>query len=183
MFSELPLPGAFRIIQQQFTDERGFFARTYCAVEYANHSLTTQWVQINNSCSIRAGTLRGLHFQRPPMSECKLIRCTSGEVWDVMVDLRKGSATFGRWHGEILSARNRAMIYVPEGFAHGYMALTNDSEVIYAVSQPYSPQHEGCVHWADPTIGICWPFQPSLVSAKDASAPRLDEIQPLEIGS
>lgn len=181
IFTSLPLPGAYRIEQEKIEDDRGFFARIFCETEFAQKGLEKRWAQINNSRCTIAGTLRGLHFQRPPMAECKLIRCIQGVVWDIIVDLRYKSPTFGQWHGEELSAENRVMIYIPKGFAHGYLALTDGAEIIYPASQPYSPQYEGSLHWADPAVGINWPIEPRVISAKDAAALKLSEIIPMEI--
>lgn len=181
IFTALPLSGAYRVEQQKVEDDRGFFARFFCETEFAQHGLTNHWAQINNSRCTLAGTLRGLHFQRPPMAESKLIRCIHGAVWDVIVDLRRDSSTFGQWYGEELSAENRSMIFVPQGFAHGYLALTDGAEIIYPASQLYSPRHEGSLHWADPAVSITWPIEPKVISNKDASAPYLHEITPVEV--
>lgn len=179
-FEALPLEGAYLVHPEPRQDDRGFFARVFAAEEFAERGLATRWVHINNSRSTRAGTLRGLHYQRAPMAECKLVRCIHGAIWDVIVDLRQGSPTFGRWHGHTLTADNRLMMYVPEGFAHGCLSLSDEAEILYPASQPYSPAHEGSLNWADPEVGIAWPVQPRIVSGKDASAPRLADIVPLE---
>lgn len=180
-FEPLPLDGACLVYPVPRDDERGFFARLFAVEEFSARGLATQWAHINNSCSLRAGTLRGLHFQRAPMMECKLVRCVRGAIWDVIVDLRKGSATFGRWQGATLSADNRVMMYVPAGFAHGCISLTDGAEIIYPSSHPYSAEHEGSLHWADPCVAIEWPLQPKVLSPKDASAPNLRDVVPLEV--
>ena len=170
IFRGTGLDGARVIDLERREDERGFFARMYCAEEFAAQGLNVQWAQINNSLSRETGTLRGLHFQRPPHAEVKVVRCVAGAVWDVIVDLRKGSASYGRWFGTELSARNRSMMYVPAGFAHGFITLEPDTEVIYLVSTPYSREHEGTLRWDDPFHGIAWPRPPALISAKDRAA-------------
>jgi dTDP-4-dehydrorhamnose 3,5-epimerase len=180
-FEPLPLDGAYLVHPEPRQDERGFFARIFAAEEFASHGLVTDWVHINNSRSVRAGTLRGLHFQRGPFAECKLVRCINGAIWDVIVDLRRGSPTFGRWHGATLSAENRLMMYVPVGLAHGCLSLSEGAEIIYPSSQPYSAEHEGCLNWADRTVAIAWPMRPAIVSDKDAAAPFLAQIEPLDL--
>lgn len=180
-FESLPLAGAYLVHPQPREDERGFFARIFSADDFATRGLASQWVQVNNSRSVRAGTVRGLHFQRAPRAECKLVRCINGAIWDVIVDLRRGSPTFGRWYGTTLSADNRVMMYVPGGFAHGCVSLTEGAEIIYPSSQPYSPEHEGCLNWADPTVAIAWPLRPAIFSDKDREAPFLTDIAPVEM--
>lgn len=171
IFSELPLRGAFKVDLQMREDERGFFARLFCREEFAAKNLDGNIVQINNSLNSKKGTLRGLHFQRPPKSEVKIVRCIRGAIWDVIVDLRKKSPTFGQWTGLELSEANRSMMYVPKGFAHGFLSLTEDSEIIYLVTEFYSSEYEGAVRWNDPEIGIKWPEEPDVISDKDANAP------------
>jgi dTDP-4-dehydrorhamnose 3,5-epimerase len=180
-FEPLPLEGAYLVHPEPRQDERGFFARIFAAEEFSAYGLATRWVHINNSRSVHQGTLRGLHFQRAPRAECKLVRCIDGVIWDVVVDLRRGSPTFGRWYGTTLSAENRLMMYVPEGFAHGCLSLSDGAEIIYPSSQPYSAVHEGSLHWADPAVAIEWPVRPTIVSDKDATAPCLADIEPLEL--
>lgn len=180
-FEPLPLQGAYLIHPKPHFDDRGFFARVFAAEEFAARGLASEWAHINNSRSVRTGIVRGLHFQRPPLAECKLVRCVNGAIWDVIVDLRRSSPTFGRWYGATLSAENRVMIYVPAGFAHGFLSLSDGAEIIYPSSKPYSASHEGALNWADPNVAIEWPFAPTIVSKKDASALMLAEIDPLEI--
>lgn len=180
-FDPLPVLGAYLVHPEPREDDRGFFARIFDAEKFSAHGLATNWVHINNSRSTHTGTLRGLHFQRPPLAESKLVRCVNGAVWDVIVDVRHDSPTFGRWYGATLSAQNRAMMYVPPGFAHGCLSLSDGAEIIYPSSQPYSPTHEMGLNWADPAIGIEWPVKPSIVSVKDAAAPFLQDIQPVEV--
>ena len=162
-------------------DERGFFARYFCEKEFSNAGLNARWVQINNSMSCDVGTLRGLHFQRPPYAEVKLVRCLHGSIWDVVVDLRKGSDTYGKWFGATLSDKNRTMMYVPKGFAHGFVSLELDSEILYLVSNFYAPETEGTLIWNDPDVGIQWPIQPQVLSGKDLQGWLLSNIRPLEL--
>jgi dTDP-4-dehydrorhamnose 3,5-epimerase len=180
-FTELPLAGAFRVELEPRGDARGFFARLFCAEEFAAHGLATDWVQCNTSFTALQGTLRGLHFQRPPMAETKLLRCIRGAIFDVIVDLRAGSPTFGRWHGERLDDQNRTMICVPEGFAHGFQTLTPDVEMLYFHSAPYSAAHEGGLRWDDARVAVDWPLGVTEVSARDAAFPMLDMLEPIRI--
>ena len=159
---------------QRHGDERGFFARTMCTSEFAANGLATEFVQINMSHSAFKGTLRGMHFQRDPHSEAKLMRCTRGAIWDCIVDLRGDSPTYLRHQGFELTAENRLQLYVPPGFAHGFVTLVDDVEVTYPVSNPYTPRAEGGVRYDDPSFGISWPTEIVHVSDKDAGWPFLD---------
>lgn len=179
IFTPLPLAGAFRIDLDRREDARGFFARLFCAEEFADHGLATTWVQCNTSFSRAEGTLRGLHFQRPPMAEAKMVRCLKGAIFDVMVDLRAGSATFGQWAALELSAENRSMAYIPEGFAHGFQTLSPETELLYFHSQVYSPAHEGGLRHDDPRLGIPWPRPVADLSPRDAAHPGLDTLEPI----
>lgn len=170
IFEPLNLEGAYLISLDKKEDDRGFFARYYCEEEFQKHNLNTDWVQMNNSFSKHKGTLRGLHFQNPPHSEVKLIRCFRGAIWDVMVDIRKGSKTYGQWSGTELSAENRKMLYIPEGFAHGFISLTDDSEILYMVSSAYTGKAEGTLRWNDSFHNIEWPLPPEIISDKDKVA-------------
>jgi len=157
-------------------DERGFFARAWCAREFEEHGLNTRLVQVNVSFNELEGTLRGMHFQRAPHEEAKLIRCTQGAIYDVVLDLRPDSPTHKRWTAVELTADNRRMLYVPEGCAHGYQTLAPETETLYQVSEFYAPASEGGVRWDDPTFGIEWPATDSRVlSDKDASWPDYAE--------
>ena len=156
-------------------DERGFFARYFCEKEFSNAGLNTRWLQINNSMSCDVGTMRGLHFQRPPHAEVKLVRCLRGAIWDVVVDLREASETFGRWFGATLSDQNRTMMYVPKGFAHGFISLEPDTEILYLVSEFYAPESEGTLIWNDPDVGIKWPILPQIISEKDLNGAPLKD--------
>jgi dTDP-4-dehydrorhamnose 3,5-epimerase len=156
-FRELELPGAFLIALDRIEDERGFFARTFCRDEFAEHGLATEIVQANTAFNRRKGTLRGMHFQAAPHEEAKLVRCTRGAVYDVIVDLRRDSPTFTRWVSVELTVENDTMLYVPEGFAHGYQTLEDETETSYLMSQRYEPSAGRGVRWDDPAFGIEWP--------------------------
>jgi dTDP-4-dehydrorhamnose 3,5-epimerase len=172
IFEETRLSGAFLVDLERREDSRGFFARTWCANEFADHGLTTEVVQANVSFNPRQGTLRGMHFQRAPHAETKLVRCTRGAIYDVVVDLRRDSGTYKEWVGVELSADNRRALFVPEGFAHGYQTLVPDAEVFYQVSEYYTPGAEGGVRWDDPAFGIEWPDpDDAFLSDKDRSWP------------
>jgi dTDP-4-dehydrorhamnose 3,5-epimerase len=152
-------------------DERGFFARSFCRDEFAAHGLRSSFVQCNISFNARRGTLRGLHFQASPHEEAKLVRCTRGAVFDVIVDLRKASATYRQWIAVELGADNHRMLYVPEGFAHGFQTLEDASEVFYQMSETFRPEASRGVRWNDPAFGIDWPLANPTVSARDADYP------------
>jgi dTDP-4-dehydrorhamnose 3,5-epimerase len=170
-FRELPLAGAYAIDLEKREDDRGFFARFFCQREFQEQGLVHQWVQINNSYCHHRATLRGLHYQIAPKEEAKLVRCISGSIFDAIIDMRHGSETFGKWTGIELSAENRTMLYVPPGFAHGYLALCDHTEVLYGSSEFYWPDCERAVHWNDPFYGIVWPIQPIHLSEKDRTTP------------
>lgn len=172
IFTETELAGAFVVDLERREDERGFFARAWCADEFGEHGLNARLVQANLSFNDLKGTLRGMHFQREPAAEAKLIRCTRGSIFDAIVDLRSDSPTFKRWIGVDLSAENRRALYVPEGFAHGYQTLEPETETFYLVSEYYTPSAEGGVRWDDPAFGIEWPDPSSpILSPKDANWP------------
>lgn len=157
IFTETRLAGAFVIDPERADDERGFFARTWCAREFEAHGLNARLVQCNVSFNRRRGTLRGLHFQVKPHEEAKLVRCTRGRVFDVIVDLREGSPTHGEHVAVILSATNLRMLYIPEGFAHGFQTLEDDTELFYQMSQAYHPESARGLRWDDPALAISWP--------------------------
>jgi dTDP-4-dehydrorhamnose 3,5-epimerase len=169
-FTPLFLPGAYLVDLSKKEDQRGFFARYFCEKEFAAHSLNTNWQQINNSMSSFKGTIRGLHFQHPPYTEVKLVRCLRGAIWDVIVDIRNDSLTYGKWYGTELNEDNRTMMYAPEGFAHGFISLSDYSEILYMVSSPYNQISEGILRWNDPFHGIKWPIAHTVISDKDANA-------------
>ena len=173
-FHETPLAGAYLIDLERRGDERGFFARAFCAKEFAAHGLATHFVQVNNSLSATKGTLRGMHYQLAPKAETKLVRCIRGALFDVILDLRRGSPTFGRSFGAELTADNRRMMYVPRGFAHGFVTLVDDTEVLYFVDAFYAPERERGVRWNDPRFGIGWPIPPAVLSEKDQKLPDFD---------
>lgn len=173
-FDPTPLLGACTIEPDRRGDSRGFFARAFCAREFAAAGLETSFVQINNSLSGPRGTLRGLHYQLPPMTEVKVMRCIRGAIYDAIVDLRPDSPSFGKSFGAELTAENRRMMYVPRGFAHGMLTLTADAEIMYWVSAFYSPDHERGLRYDDPWHGIDWPIAPVEVSQKDRSWPLFD---------
>lgn len=173
-FNQTPLQGAFTIDLEKRGDDRGFFARMFCENEFSAAGLETRFVQINNSLTGRRGTLRGLHYQLPPAGEVKVVRCVRGALWDVIVDIRPGSPTFGKWYGAELTAENRRMMYVPRGFAHAFLTLEDDTEAVYLVSAFYAPDRERGLRWNDPAINVDWPEAPTEISQKDAAWPDLD---------
>jgi dTDP-4-dehydrorhamnose 3,5-epimerase len=186
-FYETPLPGAYVIELEKRGDERGFFARLFCSNEFRGMGLQTAFVQVNNSLSGEQGTLRGMHYQLPPRAETKMIRCIRGALWDCMLDLRHESSTFGQWFGDTLSAENRKMLYVPKGFAHGFITLQPNTEVLYLVDEFYASDCERGVRWNDPRFGIRWPVKPTVLSDKDASHRDFDPSwhlpSPSEVGT
>jgi dTDP-4-dehydrorhamnose 3,5-epimerase len=169
LFRETPLKDAWLIELSPRGDDRGFFARLFCENEFRSAGLETNFVQINTSFTAKAGTLRGLHYQLPPSAEVKVVRCVRGAMWDCIVDLRPPSPSFGKWFGATLSAENRTMMYVPRGFAHGFITLSDDVEVLYLVSAFYAPALERGLRWDDPFFGIGWPCRPVEISPKDGS--------------
>jgi len=171
IFNETPLKGAYTIDLEKRGDDRGFFARFFCVEEFEKHGLENKIVQINNSTSKYKGTLRGIHYQLAPKAETKIIRCVKGAFYDVIVDLRQGSDTFLQWYGIELSEENRTMLYVPKGFGHSFITLTDDSEALYLVTEFYSPEHERGIRWNDPLINIKWPIEPVVLSDKDKKHP------------
>lgn len=169
IFEETALPGAYRIRLERHGDDRGFFARAFCREEFAEHGLENDVVQANLSLSRHRGTLRGLHFQLPPAAEVKMVRCIRGAVYDVILDLRPESPTYGDWIGVELDDDDREMLYVPEGFAHGFQTLTDDAEVFYMVTAAYAPERERGVRYDDPRFGVEWPLEITEISEKDRS--------------
>jgi dTDP-4-dehydrorhamnose 3,5-epimerase len=179
-FNETRLPGAFVIELEKRGDKRGFFARFFCDREFAKHGLERRFVQINDSLSVDEGTLRGLHYQLPPDAEVKVVRCVRGALWDVILDLRPHSPTFGKWYGTDLTAENRRMMYIPRGFAHGFLTMAPQTEALYLVSAHYAPERERGVRWNDPKFGVAWPAEPRVISIKDANQPDFDPAHHLD---
>lgn len=178
-YTRLKIPELVRIELERHEDHRGFFARMFCGADFAKQGLVSDWVQINNSLTVQKGAVRGLHFQYPPSGEVKLVRCVRGAIFDVGVDLREGSSTFGQWAGVELSAANREMLYLPAGFAHGFQALADDSEIIYFNSAAYDPEAEGGLRHDDPDVAISWPLSVTSLSARDRTLPSLREVRPI----
>ncbi len=174
----LAIPDIRLITPKRFGDHRGFFEETYNHESFAGHGIETVFAQDNHSLSSAVGTVRGLHFQTPPRAQAKLVRCGRGRLFDVAVDIRKGSPTFGHWVGEELSFENGRMMFIPAGCAHGFMTLEPDTEIIYKCSDTYAPETEGAIRWDDPDIGINWPLDmvELQLSDRDKAAPFLRDI-------
>lgn len=172
-FIELPLAGAYAIEVDRLADERGYFARTWCRREFAERSLVTRLEQCSVSHNARPGTLRGLHYQVAPFAETKLVSCVSGSIYDVIVDVRRDSPTYLRWYGERLDANSHRALYIPEGLAHGFQTLTDDSTVFYMISAEYHPPSARGLRWDDPALAIEWPLEPASISARDRAFPLL----------
>ncbi len=171
IFTELQLPGAFLIEPTPLVDERGFFARTWCEQEFAAHGIHQQWVQCNISVNLRKGTLRGMHYQVAPHAEAKLIRCTSGALYDVLLDVRRDSPTHSQWVAVELSAANYRMLYIPAGIAHGFQTLADHTEVFYQMSAFYQADAARAVRWNDPAFAIHWPADTRTISLRDQQHP------------
>lgn len=174
IFLETPLQGAYVIELEKREDERGFFARSWCKEEFTAKGLDTRLVQCNVSFNKKKGTLRGLHYQLPPHAETKLVRCTRGALYDVIVDLRADSLTFLRWFAVELTARNHRMLYIPQRFAHGFQTLEDETEIFYQMSEFYAPQAARGIRWNDPFLGIAWPEANRIISQKDREYVDLD---------
>jgi dTDP-4-dehydrorhamnose 3,5-epimerase len=171
IFTETRLAGAFVIDMERLSDERGFFARSWCEDEFAAHGIHMSSLQANVSSNPKRGTLRGMHYQNAPHGESKLVRCTRGAIYDVIIDLREESPTYGQWIGEELTADNFRMLFVPERFAHGFITLQDTTDVFYQMSAKYVAGAEGAIRWNDPAIAIKWPLEPTLLSTKDRNHP------------
>lgn len=171
IFTETPLKGAYLIDLEKRGDERGFFARVFCEKEFAALNLATHFKQVNSSLSAQRGTLRGMHYQLAPRSETKVVRCIRGALYDIALDLRKDSPTFGQSFAAELTADNRRMFYIPGGFAHGFITLADNTEVLYFVDEAYSPEHERGVRWNDPKFRLAWPLEPAVLSDRDRNHP------------
>lgn len=174
IFTRAPIDGAYLVELQRLDDDRGFFARAFCRQEFEAHGLNPHIAQCNVSFNRARGTLRGMHYQAAPYAEAKVIRCTQGAVWDVIVDLRRDSPSFKRWYGVELSAANRRALYAPEGVAHGFQTLADDSELLYLMSQSYQPEAARGVRWDDPAFGIEWPIAGPHLSERDRGFARFD---------
>ncbi|HEY4935375.1 MAG TPA: dTDP-4-dehydrorhamnose 3,5-epimerase [Puia sp.] len=174
IFIPLPFQGAYIIEPEVYQDERGSFYRFFCEDEFKQIGHNKPWIQINHSHTKSKGTLRGLHFQLPPYSEIKMVKCIAGKILDVIIDLRNGSSTFLQWTGVEISAENRRMMYIPEGFAHGFQTLTDDCEMIYHHSASYVKDSEGGIRWDDPMINIKWSLPPIHVSTRDQEFPLIN---------
>ncbi len=180
IFEPLAIAGACLISVERRADDRGWFARAWCEQEFAQHGLDPRIAHVNVSHNVLRGTVRGMHFQLPPFAEAKTVSCTRGAIFDVVVDLREQSPTYLRWQGYELSAENRNMLHIPKGCAHGFQALTNDTELLYFMSEVYSPVHSRGVQFDDPAIGIEWPLPVTNVSPADRNWPAIATMsQPL----
>ena len=175
-FSRTSLPGLWLIELELREDERGFLARTFCEHEFAQQGLNTHWPQCNLTLTKKRGMIRGMHFQAEPKPEIKLIRCAAGKIFDVLVDVRRDSPTFGKWEGFELSAENRRQLYVPGGFAHGFQCLTDNCEVFYQMSEFYVPELARGLRWDDATVAIHWPMPDPFISERDRNLPELTKL-------
>jgi dTDP-4-dehydrorhamnose 3,5-epimerase len=171
IFQKTPIPGAYLIDIDKKNDERGFFARMFCSIEFGDKNLSTKFVQLNNSFSTEKGVMRGMHYQLPPAGEVKVLRCFQGAIHDMILDLRPDSPCYGKWFGTEITAANRRMIYVPQGCAHGFITLKNDTEILYLVNNFYEPHMERGVRYNDPYFSIEWPQNPVSISEKDMNWP------------
>lgn len=169
------MSGAFTIHLEPMNDQRGFFAKTFSAEIFAAYGLPTKFAEAGLSFNQRRGTLRGLHFQMPPHSEAKMVRCDRGEIFDVIVDLRAGSPSFGHWLSTHMTAENRNALFVPRGFAHGFQTLADNTEVSYLITQPYVARSAGGVRWDDPSLAVDWPLEPTAMSQRDRCLPCLSD--------
>jgi len=174
-FKKLNIPEIIHIEPEIHSDQRGFFTEVYKSPEFKQHGMTRPFVQVNHSKSIK-GVLRGLHYQKEPMAQGKLVSVIEGEIFDVAVDIRTGSPTFGQWIGIRLDSKGKKMLYVPEGFAHGFCVLSEAAQIIYYSTEVYSPEHERGLLWSDPAVGVKWPIKDPILSDKDAVSPKLEEI-------
>ncbi len=174
---KLPIDGPFVIVPEVYHDHRGYFMETFSERDFKEIGITKSFVQDNESYTKKRGTIRGLHYQIAPKPQAKLVRCVRGSVFDVMVDIRPGSPTFGRWTAVILNEFNHKQVYIPEGFAHGFQSLTDDVIVTYKVTEFYYREFDRAIRWNDPEIGISWPFDNPILSEKDRNAPLLKEAE------
>jgi dTDP-4-dehydrorhamnose 3,5-epimerase len=177
IFKQTKLAGVVEVLPEPKTDERGFFARTWCQKEFEAEGLNPRLVQCNLSVNIRKGTLRGMHYQTLPYAEAKLVQCMRGEIYDVVLDLRAGSATYKEWIGKVLTAEQHNMLYIPEGCAHGFLTLADDTEVFYQMSEFYQPEAACGIRWNDPALRIDWPAAVQVISERDRSYPDFRTAQ------
>lgn len=177
IFQETKLPGVFEIDMELKHDERGFFARSWCEKEFAEHGLNPRLVQCNISFNTHKGTLRGMHYQAPPFSEAKLVRCTKGKLYDVVIDLRSQSPSYKKWIGVELSESNHRMLYIPEGCAHGFLTLEKETEIFYQMSEFYNAESARGVRWNDNDFGIQWPEAVNVISERDRTYPDFEPRQ------
>ncbi len=175
IFEETSLKGLYHITPKPITDNRGYFERLYCENDFAEIGLTKKIVNINHSYTKNKGIIRGLHFQFPPLTETKIVICLKGAIFDVAVDIRKGSATFLKYHSQVLTAEKRNMLLIKEGFAHGFQTLRDDSELLYLHTNFYSRELEGGLFYGDPMLGISWELEPADLSERDKKHPLIDE--------
>jgi dTDP-4-dehydrorhamnose 3,5-epimerase len=171
IFTETVLKGAFVIDLERLEDERGFFARAYCEREFSSHGIDVKFVQCNISLNRHKGTLRGMHYQRAPFEEAKLVQCWTGAIYDVIVDLRPESTTFGKWYAAELTGENTRMLFIPEGFAHGFLTLEDHTRVFYHMSEFYEPGYSRGFRWNDPFFNIRWPEEVRVISIRDREYP------------
>lgn len=174
-FKDTNIKDLYIIEPEPFIDHRGKFYRVFCENELNKIGHSKRIVNVNSSTTLKKGSIRGMHFQYPPKAEIKIVKCVSGSIFDVAVDLRKNSPTYLQWHGEILSKENLKMLYVPEGFGHGFQALEDDVEIIYFVTEFYSPENEGGVRYNDPKVNVKWPLEVVDISEKDGKIPLIDD--------
>ena len=174
-FKRLKIPEVILVEPQVFPDERGFFMESFKESIFKENGINTKFVQDNHSHSIK-GTLRGLHYQKNPSAQAKLVTALKGEIFDVAVDIRNGSPTYGKWVGEILSEKNHKLLYVPQGFAHGFCVLSEEADVTYKVNNEYSPETDRGLLWNDPKVGVKWPIEKPITSKKDQQQPLLENI-------
>jgi len=182
VFNETPIKGLYKIDLEKRGDDRGFFARMFCKNEYTKYNLNSDIVQMNTSLTEKKSTFRGLHYQLPPKAEDKIIKVLKGSLFDVTVDLRPNSPTYGQYYTTELSADNRTMMYIPKGCAHGYLILDDGTELMYMVTEFYSPENERVIRWDDPRFNIKLPYKPMYFSEKDTTAPDFDEKTHLNDG-
>jgi dTDP-4-dehydrorhamnose 3,5-epimerase len=176
-FVETPIPGAYVVDLERLEDNRGFFARSWCEQEFESHGLVPHLSQVSVSYNRWKGTLRGLHYQVTPHEEQKLVRCTRGSAFDVLVDVRRDSPVLGRWFSIELTMENRRAVYIPAGIAHGFQTVEDDTELLYLISSPYNPDAARVLRWDDATVGVVWPIPEAILSTRDAVAPGWSEIE------